>query len=152
MSFTASPQVVSETLQHCIVGLRGYFISFFCSHTVEIQADSEIIWNRKRPRAPVTASTDKEVNQHSKDVTQTQQQRLESPTLTLTWHASKRFKTPPEIHSPHHLILENAHLVDLLHRVFTRMQSESYRWAFTSLLCFCYVFRALINSLVCWFC
>ena len=34
-------------------------------------------------------STDKGVNQCSKDVTQTQQQRPESPTVTLTWHASK---------------------------------------------------------------
>ena len=32
-------------------------------------------------------STHKGVNQHSKDVTQTQQQRPESPTVTLTWHA-----------------------------------------------------------------
>ena len=29
------------------------------------------------------------VNQRSKDVTQTQEQRPESPTVTLTWHASK---------------------------------------------------------------
>ena len=32
-------------------------------------------------------STHKGVNQSSKDVTQAQQQRLESPTVTLTWHA-----------------------------------------------------------------
>ena len=31
----------------------------------------------------------KEVNWRSKDVTQTEKQRLESPTVTLTWHASK---------------------------------------------------------------
>ena len=34
-------------------------------------------------------STQKGVNLHPKDVTQTQQQRPESPTVTLTWHASK---------------------------------------------------------------
>ena len=36
-----------------------------------------------------TETTLKEVNQRSKDVTQTQQQRPELPTVTLTWHASK---------------------------------------------------------------
>ena len=34
-------------------------------------------------------STHKGVNLHPKDFTQTQQQRPESPTVTLTWHASK---------------------------------------------------------------
>ena len=34
-------------------------------------------------------STHKGVNLHPKDVTQTQQQRPESPTVTLTWHARK---------------------------------------------------------------
>ena len=35
--------------------------------------------------------------------------------------------------------------------VFTRMPGESYRRRFKSLLlCLCYVFRALITSLVCW--
>ena len=34
-------------------------------------------------------STDKGVNQRSKYVTQVQQQRPESPTVTLTWHACK---------------------------------------------------------------
>ena len=38
---------------------------------------------------PLSNQQQKGVNQRSKDVTQTQQQRLESPTLTLTWHASK---------------------------------------------------------------
>ena len=36
-----------------------------------------------------TESTHKEINQRSKEVTQVQQQRPESPTVTLTWHASK---------------------------------------------------------------
>ena len=34
-------------------------------------------------------SVDKGVNYRSKDVTQAQQQRPESPTATLTWHACK---------------------------------------------------------------
>ena len=41
-------------------------------------------------------STHKGVNQRSKDVTQTQQQRPELPTVTLTWHASTyKVQTPP---------------------------------------------------------
>ena len=36
--------------------------------------------------------------------------------------------------------------------VFTRMPGESYRRGLGSLLYLCYVFRALINSLVFWFC
>ena len=44
-------------------------------------------------------STHKGVNQRSKDATQTQQQRPESPTVTLTWHASKH-----KIHTLHQLL------------------------------------------------
>ena len=36
----------------------------------------------------VTTSTNKGVNWCAKDITQTQQQKPESPTITLTWHAS----------------------------------------------------------------
>ena len=40
-----------------------------------------------------------------------------------------------------------------MYLVFTRMPGESYRRRLRSLLLYlCYVFRALINSLVCWFC
>jgi len=40
-----------------------------------------------------------------------------------------------------------------MYLVFTRNPSESYRRQIRSLyLCLCYEFRALINSLVCWFC
>ena len=39
-----------------------------------------------------------------------------------------------------------------MYLVFTRMPGESYRRRLRSLLLYlCYVFRALINSLVCWF-
>ena len=46
-------------------------------------------------------STNKGVNQLAKYETQVQQQRPESPTLTLTWHACKYkvHKTPPEVQS-----------------------------------------------------
>ena len=41
-------------------------------------------------------------------------------------------------------------LVEFMYLVFTRMPGESYRGRLTSLLLYlCYVFRALINSLVC---
>ena len=40
-----------------------------------------------------------------------------------------------------------------MYLAFTRMPGESYRRRLGSLLLYlCYVFRALINSLVCWFC
>ena len=43
-------------------------------------------------------------------------------------------------------------LVEFLYLVFKRMPDESYRRQLGSLLlCLCDVFRALINSLVCWF-
>ena len=44
-------------------------------------------------------------------------------------------------------------LVEFMYLVFTRMPGESYRRRLRSLLlCLCYVFRALITSLVCWSC
>ena len=48
-------------------------------------------------------------------------------------------------------LFEDVPLVEYL--LFTRMPGESYRRRLGSLLmCLCDVFRALINSLVCWFC
>ena len=49
-------------------------------------------------------STHKGVNQCSKGVTQTQQQRPESPSVTLTWHASK-YKVH-KLHQEYILLLE----------------------------------------------
>ena len=46
--------------------------------------------------------------------------------------------------------LEDVPLVEFMYLVFTRMPGVSYRRRLRSLLCFCDVFRALINSLVCW--
>ena len=54
-----------------------------CSHSLE----------HNDPRSANAQSAHKGVNQRPKAVTQTQQQRPESPTVTLTWHASK-FKVP----------------------------------------------------------
>ena len=48
---------------------------------------------------------------------------------------------------------EDVPQVEFMYFVFTRMPGESYRRRLRSLLLYlCYVFRALINSLVCWFC
>ena len=47
---------------------------------------------------------------------------------------------------------EDVPLVEFMYLVFTRMPGESYRRRLRSLLlCLCYVFWALVNSLVCWF-
>ena len=47
-------------------------------------------------------------------------------------------------------VLEDVHLVEIMYLVFTRMPGESYRRRLRSLLLYlCYVFRALISSLVC---
>ena len=45
--------------------------------------------------------------------------------------------------------IEDEHLVEFMYLIFTRMPGESYRQGLRSLLYLCYVFRALINSLVC---
>ena len=46
---------------------------------------------------------------------------------------------------------QNLPLVVFTYLAFTRMPGESYHRQLRSLLCFCDSFRALINSLVCWF-
>ena len=87
-----------------------------------------------------TESTHKGVNQRSKDVTQTQHQRPESPAVTPTWHASK-YKD------------DDVPLAEFIYLEFTRMPGRSYRRRLGSLVvCLCDVFRALINSLGFWFC
>ena len=85
-------------------------------------------------------STHKRVNQRSKYVTQIQQQRPELPTVTLTWHACK--------YLVHKLGCTSGGVYVL---VLTRMPGENYRrWLRSLLLYLRYVFRAQINSLVCW--
>ena len=49
-------------------------------------------------------------------------------------------------------LFEEVPLVEFMYLAFTRMPGESYRrWLRSLLLYFCYIFRTLINSLVCWF-
>ena len=63
--------------------------------------------------------------------------------LTLFYYYSIQFVV---------VILEDVPPVEFMYLVFTRMPGESYRRRLRSLLLYlCYVFRALINSLVCWF-
>ena len=51
-----------------------------------------------------------------------------------------------------HFFFVTVPLVEFMYLVFTGMPGESYRrWLRPLLLCLCYVFRALINSHVCWF-
>ena len=57
------------------------------------------------------------------------------------------------VRSPPWPALTELRLAELMYLAFTRMPGESYRWRLWSLLlCLCDVFRALITSLVCWFC
>ena len=54
--------------------------------------------------------------------------------------------TPYKVHKLH----QDVPLVEFMYLVFTCMPGESYRRRLRSLLLYlCYVFRALINSLVC---
>ena len=90
----------------------------------------------------------KGVNYRSKDVTQVQQQRPESPSLTLTWHTcyTSYINSTRDTSSAVH---QHVPVVEYMYLVFTRMPGESYRRRLRSLLlCLCDVFRALINSLV----
>ena len=70
-------------------------------------------------KTQATMSTHKGVNQCSKDVTQTQQQRPESPTVTLTWYGCKR-----NVHKLHQgcrvqpLLISIMASVDVKHHVY----------------------------------
>ena len=79
-------------------------------------------------------STHKGGNQRSIYVTQVQQQRPESPKVTLTWNACKYkvHKPPPEVHpacvTPTEVSLfEDVPLAEFIYLVFTGMPGESYR-------------------------
>ena len=63
-----------------------FFSLFNCSAIRAPFSDEEKKKERERKKED---STSKGLNQRSKDVTQVQQQRPKSPTVTLTWHACK---------------------------------------------------------------
>ena len=65
--------------------------------------------------------------------------------VTLTSHACTKYKV--------HKLQQRCILKDVYEDVNTRMPGKSYRRRLRSLLLYlCYVFPALINSFVCWFC
>ena len=93
-------------------------------------------------------STHKGVNYPSK---QTQQQRPESPTVTLTWHVCT-YKVHKPLESPTVTLTWHACKckVHRLHQrfmylVFTLMPGERYRLGDSGLCCCVSVFRALID-------
>ena len=69
-------------------------------------------------------------------------------------HLCRRMCLKCRVHMPLGAsFLEDVPLVEFTYLVFTRMPGERYRRRLRSLLFYlCYVFRALINSLVCWSC
>ena len=83
-------------------------------------------------RSGISLGKNKTKNKQTKNQKQQQQQQL----------LQKR-KIPVEIK------FEDVPLVEFMYLVFTRTPDESYRGRLRSLLYLCYVFRALINSLVC---
>ena len=67
------------------------------------------------------SSTHKGINQRSKDVTKTQQ-RPESPTVTLTWHASKC--KMHKFHQRYSLYNEDVPLVEVMMLMWGLMSSD----------------------------
>ena len=83
----------------------------------------------------------KGVNQRSKVITQTQQQRLE------------RVSPGIQVNTKYINSTKSTSRTEFMHLVFTGMPGESYcRQLRSFLLCLYDIFWALINSLVCWFC
>ena len=80
----------SFKLSHCFLFL---FVCLFCCcfyyriHTKVLRVHINISLKQNEAQSTRADSTRKGDNQRWKDVTQTQQQRPESPTVTLTWHA-----------------------------------------------------------------
>ena len=89
-------------LSHCFL-----FVCLFCCCCFYYRIHTKVLWihinmNLKQNEAQSARaeSTHKGVNQRSKDVTQTQQQRPESPMVTVTWHACKY-----KVHKLHQCLL-----------------------------------------------
>ena len=125
-----------------------------------------VVWAVSRPTSPVGSPQDEVHSQDSLDHFRTtsywitnhkinkQGRQLtlgirNTSTATKTWVpavALIRHACKYTVHKLHQRYI-------LMYLVFTRMAGESCRRRFGSLLLYlCYVFRALINSLVCWFC
>ena len=69
------------------------YLSLHCHHqndfSVKMGSDESHHLKQSEAQSARAESTHKGVHQHSKSVTQAQQQRPESPSVTLTWHACK---------------------------------------------------------------
>ena len=100
------------------------------------------IWNRTRPWVLMQNQQTRElISARKKNITQVQQQRPESPTVTFTWHSCKY-----KVHKLH-----QRYILWFMYLVFTCMPGESYhRWLRSLLLFLGYVFWVVVNSLVCW--
>ena len=86
---------------------RSFAFSFFGTDVTPKSLSSNFPNNdrnlkQNEARSICTESTHKGVNQRSKYITQVQQQRPESPTVTLTWHASKYIYKVHELHQRYH--------------------------------------------------
>ena len=105
-----------------------------------------IIWNRTKPRVPVQNQPTRELIGTWK--TSHKQQRHESPTVTLTWYASKY-----KVHKLQQLYI----LVEFVYLLFTHMPVESYHrctswWSLHSLyllVCQVRIYRRQLRSLLC---
>ena len=87
------------------------------------------IWNRTRPRALVQNQQTWSQLAFKIPLTQAQQERPESPTVTLTRHACKR-----KGHKLHQRYTDDVPLVEFMYLIFKHMSSESYRRQLRSLL------------------
>ena len=93
--------------------------------------------------------TPPEVHFKLNDIVKYISQRFEDVPL-VEFYISQRFEDVPLVEFYISQRFEDVPLVEFTYLVFTRMSGESYRRRLRSLLlCLCYVFRALVNSLVC---
>ena len=115
-----------------------------------------LFWSKSKTEWGPEGSTNKGVNQRSKDVTQMQQQKPASPTVTLHqrmhlwWSWCALYLLVCQVR-----VTVSSGGVSVPCILFTCMPSESYCKRLRSLtmpLCWCDVFQVLINSLVSCFC
>ena len=82
--------IYKETQRHAGPGWHAIFLLWNSDHLCYKLLHFNTVNYKQIVKYPTTTkSTHKRVNQRSKDVTQVQQQRPESPRVTLTWHKYK---------------------------------------------------------------
>ena len=77
----------AEVHTHTILWLTNHFQ--YTVHSINMPDCSALNLEQSEAQSAWTESTCKRVNWPSKDITQTQQQRPQSQTVILTWHANK---------------------------------------------------------------